>query len=224
VSPALEVIAAAERTDVAAGPEVFSAQLEGFGHIRRFYDSKRQRVAAKILPGEYYVTVTDEVITTVLGSCVSACIWDPEAGVGGMNHFTIPHASRTRDVAPGTVDEAARYGVFAMEFLINAILRNGGRRNHLLAKLVGGGHVIPSTMAIGTDNICFARTYLAEELIPLTGEHVGGDQARKVVFEARTGRAQVKEIRNGAQAAVQQEQAYVRTVGNQRRAGGVELF
>lgn len=223
MSPGREAIAAAQRADHAPGPPTFSPQLDGFGHIRRFYDSKRRRVAAKILPGEYYVTVADELVTTVLGSCVSACIWDPEAGIGGMNHFTIPHASRN-GVAAGAPDEAARYGVFAMEFLINAILRNGGRRPHLLAKLVGGGNVIPSSMTIGTDNVHFARTYLTDEQIPLAGEHVEGDRARKVVFDPRSGRALVKELCDRAHGAVQYEQAYVAAVGNDRRAGDVELF
>lgn len=225
MSRAPEATVARRRADPASsGPPTFAPQLDGFGHIRRFYDSKRQRVSAKILPGEYYVTVADELVTTVLGSCVSACIWDPEAGIGGMNHFTIPHASRNGGEATGAPDEAARYGVFAMEFLINAILRNGGRRHHLLAKLVGGGNVIPSSMAIGTENVHFARAYLADEQIPLAGEHVEGDRARKVLFDPRSGRALVKELCDRAHVAVQHEQAYVAAVGNERRVGDVELF
>src|SRR5215471_8826261 len=104
--------------------------LPGFEHISRYWDPVHHTYAAKLLPGEYYVTVEDEMIVTVLGSCVSACIRDPIRGIGGMNHFMLPASQQ--NVADkwqyGRMDEAARYGNYAMELLINTILKHGGNR------------------------------------------------------------------------------------------------
>lgn len=198
--------------------------LPGFAHIMRLRDPRSGKVTAKILPGEYYVTVADEQLTTVLGSCVTACIWDAEAGVGGMNHFTLPTAGHLPGVTSAVVDDAARYGVYAMEFLINTVLRHGGARDRLLAKLVGGGNVVAGMTSIGAENVAFAHDYLAEEGIPVVGEHIGGTMARKVVFEPATGLARVRDVRARTQTIARRERLYADTLSPALAPGGIELF
>jgi chemotaxis protein CheD len=163
------------------------APLKEYAHIKRFYDPRLGAVSAKILPGEYYVTNADEVITTLLGSCVTACIWDPEAGIGGMNHFMNPGAG-------SGASGGARYGLFAMEFLINSILTHGGQRHRLVAKLTGGGKVVQGSASIGSENVRFARTYLSDEGIELISEHVEGNNARRVAFHPLSGRCRIQEL------------------------------
>ena len=110
---------------------VANPSLPGFENINRYWDRRTDIVAAKILPGEYYVTTDDEMITTVLGSCISACILDKVLGIGGMNHFMLPETTEERllDGVESVVEIATRYGNFAMEHLINTILVNGGKRH-----------------------------------------------------------------------------------------------
>ena len=117
--------------------------LPGFESIKSYWDSQHQLYSARILPGEYYVSGGEEIISTVLGSCVSACVRDPDIGVGGMNHFMLPEiSSSSSSSGSGSFSEATRYGFFAMEQLINEILKAGGRRENLEVKLAGGGRVI----------------------------------------------------------------------------------
>src|SRR5690606_1295420 len=130
--------------------------LPGFEQITRYWDTKNNIYAAKIIQGEYYVSINNELITTVLGSCVSACIRDKKAGIGGMNHFMLPGDKVSRDHwRSSPVSVAASYGTVAMERLINVILSHGGRRENLEAKLFGGGKVLNITTDVGKDNIEF---------------------------------------------------------------------
>lgn len=123
------------------------------------------------------------VLTTVLGSCVSACIHDPVAGVGGMNHFLLG------DPGPDTDADDERYGAYAMELLINALLKQGASRSRLQAKLFGGARMFGNLTDIGTHNARFARRFLAEEGIPVVSESLGGASARRVEFWPASGRA-----------------------------------
>ena len=116
-------------TTMTAVQVVLPPALPGFEMINRYPDKMHDVFAAKILPGEYYVTRHDEMIVTVLGSCISACIRDPSAGIGGMNHFMLPADNQAR--GPTHVDAAARYGNYAMEHMVNDILKHGGRRERL---------------------------------------------------------------------------------------------
>ncbi len=178
----------------------------------------------RILPGEYFVGAADEVVATLLGSCVSACIWDATAGVGGMNHFMIPTpAGGSIEATNLGTTLATRYGIFAMEHLINGILRAGGDRRRLQAKVVGGGHVIRSSMTIGDDNVAFARTYLALERVPIVGERVGGTCARRVSFRTSTGEAHVYELATDEELAGQ-DVAYARRVARATPSHDIELF
>jgi len=200
--------------------------LPGFEHIGRYFDPTHRLVTAKILPGELYVTTQDEAIVTVLGSCVSACIWDRTAGIGGMNHFMLPataDASRVADFAHAS--EAARYGTFAMEALINAILKFGGRRAALQIKIVGGGRVLRGATDVGDRNIEFVREFIRNEGLNVVGEHVGGVLPRKVWFHPLSGRALVKELKSTATTTVaNREQQYASQLGQDSKGGDIELF
>jgi|LNFM01.1.fsa_nt_gb chemotaxis protein CheD len=201
--------------------------LPGFEHVSRYFDPTRQLMTAKILPGELYVTTSDEAVVTVLGSCVSACIWDKTSGVGGMNHFMLPaSADQSRIADFANASEAARYGTYAMEHLINSILKNGGRRQSLQIKIVGGGRVLKGATDIGLRNIEFVREFIRNEGLLLVGEHVAGVLPRKVWFQPSTGRALVKELKSTATTTIaDREQQYAtRIVGDTNKGGDIELF
>lgn len=198
--------------------------IRGFDHVNRFWDPVRCMVTAKILPGEYYVTSADELISTVLGSCVSACIWDPQARVGGMNHFMVPAAAEP-DHDAWALELPARYGIFAMELLINAILKHGGSRERLRVKITGGGRVVDIDTGIGERNVEFVRAYLANERLTLVGEHVGGTHARKAIFHPLSGRAEVLEIvEHRNDTVVRRERDYAAHLTSVPSPGDIELF
>lgn len=204
------------------------AQLDAeFAHIRKTMDTKLGAVVAKILPGEYYATGDNEYITTTLGSCVSACLWDPLVKFGGMNHFMLPDAGEGRVAANlvGGGGDAARYGSFAMEHLINAIMKAGGRRERLRAKIVGGGHVLQIATNIGDRNIQFVRDYLTSEGIQIIGEDVGGRCGRQVRFHPLSGAAQVKPLASTeSRGVLAQEGSYRTNIERKPATGDVELF
>jgi chemotaxis protein CheD len=153
--------------------------LPSFEHVNRYFDRQHGVHAAKILPGEYYVTLNDEMIITVLGSCVSACIRDPRARVGGMNHFMLPMTPD--DVAAKAVaGEATRYGNYAMEHMINDILKLGGKRERLEVKLVGGGRILAQMTDVGKRNIAFVEEYVRTEALNVIGRDLGDIYPRKV--------------------------------------------
>src|SRR5262245_5069328 len=135
--------------------------------------------------GEVYASPEPVRIRTVLGSCISACLFDPVTGVGGMNHFMLPHGSEDKELP-------ARYGVHAMELLITTIMKLGGDRRRLQAKVFGGGHVLvlqDQLLAVPEANIQFAKHFLTTEQIPIRGLRVGGDRPLLVHFYPQTGRA-----------------------------------
>jgi len=169
--------------------------LPGFEGIRRYWDGTRHMPAAKILPGEYYVTAQNEVITTVLGSCISACVQDRVNRIGGMNHFMLPISEDGKwEGAGDNSGSATRYGNYAMEHMINGILEHGGVRRNLEVKVFGGGRIISDMGDIGNNNIDFIREYLRLEGLPLVGEDLGGSYPRKVVYLPAIGRVWIKRI------------------------------
>jgi chemotaxis protein CheD len=169
-----------------------------FTNIKRYWDKQNEVFAAKILPGEYYVTKDNELITTVLGSCISACVRDPITGIGGMNHFMLPESSESRlqQNAEAVVGNATRYGNFAMEHLINTILSHGGKRKNLEVKLFGGGKIIPSMSDVGKKNIEFILDYIDAEALKLLAQDLGDIYPRKVNFYPKTGRVRMKKIQD----------------------------
>ncbi len=179
---------------------------------------------AKILPGEYFAASRHMLITTVLGSCVSACIYDRKMGMGGMNHFMLPDGDCSDDPSRAT---SGRYGVFAMEVLINTLLKMGARRNHLEAKVFGGGNVLQNlTYAdVGTRNSQFVKEFLALEGIPIVAEDLLGEDPRKVLMYAATGKVMVKRLgKNNASKLVERESTYRHRLDVTPKSGEVELF
>lgn len=157
-----------------------------------YYDRTFDCDAAKILPGEYYYTNKDMLIVTVLGSCVSACIRDRTTGLGGMNHFMLPDGGG--DGSP--VSASARYGTYAMEVLINDLLKAGAKRENLEAKVFGGGAVLKGFTAInvGERNAAFVLNFLKVERIRVVAEDLNDIHPRKVYFFPRTGKVLVKKL------------------------------
>ena len=199
--------------------------LPGFEHINRYWDRLHQMQAAKILPGEYYVTSHDEVITTVLGSCVSACIRDRVFGVGGMNHFMLPISDGQGWGNSDLVSSATRYGNYAMEHMINDILKYGGHRKNLEVKIFGGGQIISSTTNIGTNNIDFVREYIFAEGLRVAGEDVGDIYPRKVVYYPKSGRVRIKKLKHmHNDTIINREREYQHDLQEEPVEGSIELF
>ncbi|MBZ4201700.1 MAG: chemoreceptor glutamine deamidase CheD [Methylovulum sp.] len=204
-----------------------SPSITGFERINRYLDNVHGVVAAKILPGEYYVTKEDELITTVLGSCISACIRDKESGIGGMNHFMLPvtTSDKIKKNNEGVVGNATRYGNFAMEHLINTILSNGGKRKNLEVKVFGGGKIIPTLTDIGIKNIEFVLEYIDTEGLNLVSQDLGNIYPRKIIYFPKTGKVGMKKIQDLHNTTiVQRERQYFDHIKNAPVAGDVELF
>ena len=158
-----------------------------------YLDRHFQLPAAKIGPGEVYATQRDMLIVTVLGSCVSACLRDPQSRVGGMNHFMLPfHGSGQTE---GPLSESARYGAYAMEVLVNHLLSLGARRERIQAKVFGAGRIVPGMSDVGARNATFAVEYLQRENIPIVAKDLGRDEASKVYFFPRSGRVLLKRLK-----------------------------
>lgn len=201
--------------------------LPGFAGINRYWDTVHEMPAAKILPGEYYVTVGQELVTTVLGSCVSACIRDRVFGIGGMNHFMLPIATDGRgwNGSADITSTATRYGNYAMEHMINDILKHGGHKRHLEAKIFGGGRMMDSLSDVGARNIAFVREYLSLEEIPLVSENVGDIHPRKVIYIPASGKVLMKRLKQlHNDTIMQREKDYRSQITEKSVAGSVELF
>ena len=199
--------------------------LPGFETIKSSWDKNHQLYSARILPGEYYVSCADEIISTVLGSCVSACIRDPKLGIGGMNHFMLPEKSNRDPHAKDITNCCARYGSFAMEHLINDILANGGQRTRLEIKLFGGGNVMQSNTNVGARNIQLVRNYLRTENLSVLSEDLGGQHPRKVLYFPRSGRVLMKKLPITKNNEVcQVEINYQHFIEEKPVAGEIDLF
>jgi chemotaxis protein CheD len=188
----------------------------------RYFDRHFESEAVKVLPGEYYVTTSDMVLVTVLGSCVSACIRDREKGLGGMNHFMLADAGDQ-----GALSESARYGTYAMEILINHLLKLGARRNNLEAKVFGGGRVMASLSSsmVGERNARFVLDYLNTEQVPVKAQDLLDVHPRKVYFFPASGRVLVKKlIRLHNDTLIRREKEYAARLTEVPVAGDIELF
>jgi chemotaxis protein CheD len=204
-----------------------SVPLPGFENFRRHWDPLHRSQMVKILPGQFYVTRQQETLETTLGSCVSACIRDASLGLGGMNHFMLPLNSRDLDAEdshPWSI--AARYGNYAMELLINAIIRNGGDRRNLEVKVFGGGKILAHMKQdIGRLNIDFIREYIKMEELHVLAEDLGGCHPRKVLYYPATGKARVKRLKPLVGATIARREAHYRSgLTSNDISGGVELF
>jgi len=203
--------------------------LPEFSHINHYWDKNRGMVIAKILPGEFYMTRDNVAIATTLGSCISACIWDNKTHIGGMNHFMLPLTDKEAHEVDwgqrGMASDATRYGNFAMEHLINMILKNGGRKANLRAKVFGGGKVLKKMSDIGERNIDFVMSYLKAENIEIECSDLGSFYPRKVLFEPSSGKAFIKTIDNlHNDTIVRRENDYRSRIDQGSIDGDVELF
>jgi chemotaxis protein CheD len=188
-----------------------------------YYDRTFDCDAAKILPGEYYYTGKNMLIVTVLGSCVSACIRDRVTGLGGMNHFMLPDGGDGNS----PVSASMRYGSFAMEILINDLLKAGARREHLEAKVFGGGAVLRgfTAMNVGERNAAFVMNFLKTERIPVLAEDLNDIYPRKVYFFPKTGKVLVKKLmQTQNDTLAKRELDYAKRLKVEPVGGDIDLF
>lgn len=186
-----------------------------------FYrDSQFQYDAVKVLPGEYFVSMDDMMIMTVLGSCISACIWDSRARAGGMNHFMLPEGDGQ--------DGCGRYGSYAMELLINQLLKLGARRESMQAKIFGGAQVMAgfTTMNVGERNTKFVLDYLLTERIPVVSQDVLDIHPRKVCFFPSSGKALVKRLAHAhpENLVIEERKGNALSLAQLTSGGSIDLF
>ena len=189
-----------------------------------YYDRHFEKEAVKILPGEYYVTKSDKLIVTVLGSCVAVCLRDKYARCGGMNHFLLPNDGSNES---GLLTESARYGVYAMELLINHLLKLGANRGRLEAKVFGGGNVLRGLTLnnVGQRNAEFVLDYLHTESIPIVAQDLLDEYPRKVYFFPDTGKVMVRKIKSVHNTTIyDRETEYRMRVKYTPKSGDVDLF
>ena len=189
-----------------------------------------------IHPGEYYATREDTIISTVLGSCVAVAIFDKAKGIGGLNHFMLPGDFGREAAERGSVtnddlvrNPNAKYGMYAMELLINDLMKLGVKRADMRSKVFGGGAVLRfsdgSCSAIPASNVEFAFEYLREEGIPVLASDVGGKEPRKIFFYARSGKVLLKRIAGTLAGLVErEEERYLNSIQSRDLAGTVTLF
>ncbi|MBB6480189.1 hypothetical protein [Spirochaeta isovalerica] len=197
----------------------------------RKYDSKFKTQIMTIFAGEYYISTSREVISTVLGSCISVCLYDPVNRIGGMNHFMLPSGGQESLINSSGIDKekltehSMRYGITAMEVLIGEMQKRGAERIHLKAKIFGGGKVINKNMTgttVGDKNIGFARAYLKMEKIPIESENVGATWGRKIFFLTENNSVFVKKV--DLEPAVEEERNYMRKLKSLKQKSDVTIF
>ncbi len=194
-----------------------------------YYDKDFKIQAVKILPGQYYVTDKDKLLVTILGSCVAACIRDKQSGIGGMNHFMLPDSGKSNADSP--LNASARFGTYAMEILINQLLKLGANRSNLEAKVFGGGNVMKelTQSSVGQRNADFVLKFLATENIIVVAKDLVNIYPRKVFFFPKSNKVLVKKLKEGEFSNVSEsEKSYSKQVNKFNRStqtsGSVELF
>ena len=210
------MIAAPQRSTL----DALKARAAKPGEASFFYrDQHFHADAVKVLPGEYYVSREDMVVMTVLGSCIAACLWDPQVRVGGMNHFMLPD---------GAGDTSGRYGSYAMELLINEMMKLGARRERMQAKVFGGGQVMHSftTMNVGERNTQFVLDYLQTERIAVISKDVLDIHPRKVCYFPSTGKAMCKRLAHSHPETLetQERKGSAVAVARVTAGGSIDLF
>ena len=200
-----------------------------FSHVNHYWDKSKGKFIAKILPGEFYLTTEDILIATTLGSCVSASIWDDMRGVGGMNHFMLPATDQEADTVlwgnQQQVSTATRYGNFAMEHLINGLLKYGASKQNLKVKIFGGAKVVSFMTDVGDRNIAFVQQYLKDEKLTAITEDLGDCFPRKLLFNPGTGKVFVKKLKRiHNDTIIKREISYQDIIQSNNIDGDVELF
>lgn len=197
--------------------------MQGAEGVRRYRD-QTGNIVVKLLPGDFYVTREEEVLDTILGSCVSACIRNPRLRIGGMNHFMLPRPSgHGSDTWENIAGRATRYGSASMEQLINRVLSVGGTRADLEVKIFGGARVLSILSDIGHHNVIFVREYLKQEGLRVVSEDVGANYPRHIQYFPMTGRVRVRHLRTRAHV-VTQERQFLKRIEQAPVAGEIDLF
>jgi chemotaxis protein CheD len=189
-----------------------------------YFDREHNMEAVKISPGEYYATGRDMLLVTVLGSCVCACIRDKVSGIGGMNHFMLPHNGQDKNNPLG---ESARYGAYAMEILINQLQKMGAKRGNLEAKVFGGAAVLRgfTVNTVGESNAEFVLHYLKTEKIRVAAQDLLDIYPRKVYYFPQTGLVRVKRLRAvHNDTIINRESDYKSRLQCSKIEGDVDLF
>ncbi|PWC54352.1 chemotaxis protein [Azospirillum sp. TSO22-1] len=198
-----------------------SAGAEGVRSDGSYYDPEFKAYVVPVVLGHHRISSrADDMLVTTLGSCIAACLHDPVARVGGMNHFLLPGAP-----AEGGIGIATRYGSVAMERLINDLLARGAQKERLEVKLFGGARVIESSMDVGVANAAFALDFVEREGLTLAGRDLGGATGRRVHFFPTTGKAMRRLLRPETEReTVSQELDYLRTLKQLPLDGAMELW
>ena len=180
-----------------------------------------RRDTVKLISGDCYVSEKGEILDTILGSCIAACIRDPILRVGGMNHFLLPGS----ETMVAKLSDAARYGVFAMEQLINGLLKIGARKDRLEVKVFGGGNVINNSARIGSKNAEFVRQFLSDEGLRIVSEDLEGDAPRRVHYYSDTGKVLLKKLsRKDDMGVLEEEKRYSNKLITRPVEGDIDLF
>lgn len=202
--------------------------------MNKHYDYHFKTEIVTIYPGEYYVSSEREIISTVLGSCISVCLYDLENGIGGMNHFMLPKSSRditefitnNQQLKPeGLVDKTFKYGIHAMEVLISALQKKGADRNNIRAKIFGGGNVLQSvnqTPSVGEKNIKFTKSFLKTEMIPIDNQNIGERCSRKIYF--LTGSSSIFVKRLPIYVVEQEELKYRKSISDEKPESDITIY
>ncbi len=197
--------------------------FEHFGHIRRMRDERFPHEIAVIMPGEYFVSRDQIIIYTVLGSCISVCIRDPILNIGGMNHFMLPAPNGNgKDDSWG---KSARYGSYAMELLINDIMKMGGHRNRFEVKVFGGAKIYKGANDVGANNTSWVMDYLGMEGLMPDKVDVGDIYPRKIYYFTESGKVLLKRIEKIKNRTIfEREKQYQKVLQTQKAEGEVTLF
>ena len=195
-----------------------------------FFHPLTRKMMVNIKPGEIYVSSKPELISTILGSCISACIWDPFVSIGGMNHFMLPFGDNEdiKDWLPTQwYSKAGRYGNYAMELLINTLIKRGALKSRLKVKVFGGSVVSGNKALIGYKNTEFIREYIRTENLSLVSENLGGEVSRKIIFDPITGKVFLKRLNGSAPEVRLRELEYEHLLIHKIKGddeGNTELF
>ena len=177
------------------------------------------------MPGEYYVSWAPSEITTLLGSCVAACLWDSKRKIGGMNHFMLPD-SPAEAHGLGDKTKSMRYGLYAMEVLVNDLLAMGAKREHLQAKVFGGSNITGAlnTRHIGRRNAEFVIDFLHKDKIKVVASDLAGPHSRRIRFNTQNSAVRVERVASANSAALQQETPYSEKINKDPVNGDIVFF
>ncbi len=201
--------------------------LPGMEGIHRYWDARHESFAAKLIPGDIYVTLQNELLVTTLGSCISVCIHDRLKRIGGMNHFLLPLQGENAGTWGGCSSATStRYGNWAMELLINTMLKQGCQTRNMEFKVFGGGKMGGGKSEdVGQRNIGFVIDYLSTEGYPIASLDVGDIYPRKVHFYPESGRVRVKKLQHVRNDTIfEREVEYSQHINQDNTDGSVELF